>query len=80
MLTIVISRDARGKLGFKASSRTNTVDKLQGGGAAERAGLRVGDVVTAVNGARLSRGLHQLRRTLPPGGSGAVVELTVARG
>ena len=54
MHTIRLSK-GEGGLGFKVDKR-NAIIGLTAGGAAERAGLRVGDVAWAVNGEALEAG------------------------
>ena len=54
MHTIRLSK-GKGGLGFKVDKR-NAIIGLTAGGAAERAGLRVGDVAWAVNGEALEAG------------------------
>ena len=54
MHTIRLSK-GEGGLGFKVDKR-NVIIGLTAGGAAERAGLRVGDVAWAVNGEALEAG------------------------
>jgi predicted metalloprotease with PDZ domain len=66
-----------GKLGFSVTAR-NIVDGVHSGGAAEKGGLKEGDLLIAVNGAQLIRGLR-LVSVLPKGGQGTAVTLFVVR-
>ena len=66
-----------GRLGFSVTQR-NVIDKVHGGGSADKAGLQEGDVVIAVNGVRLARGTRMIS-LLPKGRQGLVVSLSITR-
>ena len=55
LLTIVIAKPSSGGMGFKVNGR-NTVTGISKGGVADRAGLRVDDVVFRVDGEVLTPG------------------------
>ena len=65
--TVRLTRPQSGGLGLKVDG-SNTVIGLTAGGAAEKAGLRVGDVVWRVNGAELAHGTR-VAAALGDGGS-----------
>ena len=54
------------------------IEKVHSGAGADRAGLEAGDLIIAVDGHRLSRGV-QFLSLLPKGSSGSVVTLIVVR-
>ena len=56
----------------------NVIEKVHGGTGADRSGLKAGDVIIAIDGHRLSRGV-QFLSLLPKGNSGSVVTLVVVR-
>jgi hypothetical protein len=76
-LTLELTYGEDRKLGFSITPR-NIVDKVHGGGSADKAGLQEGDVVIAVSGVRLMRGTH-LVSLLPKGQQGQAVSLSVMR-
>jgi len=77
----VIGRDVDAGLAEAMQSSTNIggfVNEVAEGSAAEKAGIEAGDIITELNGKKLS-GFDELRAKVASMGAGANIELTIIR-
>ena len=70
-----VTADAAKNYGMPEGVYINTITE---GGAAEKAGIQKGDIITKLDGTRIT-GYHQLRETLSYYSSGETISITIQR-